>query len=99
MSKLYKTCAWILIIAVLHLQIPVAAMAAQAINPDRSDGITRNLPEKLATPEENIPKTTNWWLWVLAAVAVGVAAAAGGGGGGGGSTTTAASTGDVAVGW
>jgi hypothetical protein len=100
MLFLYKVCASVLIVAVLNLQVPAVALAAQAPLADKSEGITKNAPEMLATPEVNKPGGNTWLWWVLGALAVGVAAAAGGGGGGGGGgQTSTSSSGSVNVNW
>jgi hypothetical protein len=104
MKRIGKLCACVLIISVLNLQAPLVAFAAEGAVPAKSDTITKNPPEMVASPELNIPggkaegKTSYTWLWwVLGAVVVGVAAAAGGGGGGGGSS--GGGSGSVSVGW
>lgn len=97
MQNLLKICAGVLIVAVLNLQVPAVALAAQGSAADKSDGITKNAPEMLATPEVNLPGSKTWLWWVLGAVAVGAAAAAAGGGGGGGGGGS--STGTINYGW
>ena len=99
MQCLYKICAGILIAAVLNLQVPAVGFAVEASHADKSDSVTKNAPEMLATPEVDIPGAYTWLWWVLGALAVGgIAAAAGGGGGGGGQTSTS-SSGSVSVSW
>jgi hypothetical protein len=94
---LYKICAFVLVVAVINLQVPVVALAVEASLPDKADGITKNAPEMLATPEVNL-KSHKWLWWVLGALAVGAAAAAAGGGGGGGGGG-GSSTGTINFGW
>jgi hypothetical protein len=97
MNCLYKIGVSVLIVAVINLQVPVVALAVEASLPDKSDGITKNAPEMLATPEVN-QKSHTWLWWVLGAVAVGAAVAAGGGGGGGGGGSSS-SSGTLNIGW
>jgi hypothetical protein len=103
---MYKFCAWVLIISFINLQVPVVAFAAEGAPAAKQDGITKNLPEMVASPEAPLPagvkpapkKSNNWMWWVLGG-AVLVGALAAGGGGGGGGETPPPSTGSVAVGW
>jgi hypothetical protein len=98
MHCLYKICAGFLIVAVFNLQIPMVALADQTSPTEKSENITKNAPEMLATPEVKVPGGKTWYWWVLGAVAVGAAAAAAGGGGGGGGSTSS-SSGSVSVSW
>ncbi len=98
MQKLLKICAGILIVAVLNLQVPVVALAAQGQDSDKSEGITKNVPEMVGTPEVSLPGGHTWLWWVLGALVVGGAAAAAGGGGGGGGGTSS-NNGGAYVGW
>jgi len=97
MQKLLKICAGVLTVALLNLQVPAVALAAQGSDADKSEGITKNPPEMVATPEVNMPGGNTWLWWVLGALVVGGAAAAAGGGGGGGGGGS--SSGSVSVGW
>ncbi len=100
MQSLLKICAGILVVAVLHLQVPAVALAAQGSAADKSEGITKNVPEMAATPEVNLPGSKTWLWWVLGALVVGgAAAAAAGGGGGGGGGGSSSSSGSVSVSW
>ncbi len=99
MQKLLKMCAGVLIAAVLNLQVPAVVLAAQGSSADKSDGITKNTPEMVATPEVSLPGSKTWLWWVLGGLAVGGAAAAAGGGGGGGGGGGTSSSGGVTVSW
>jgi hypothetical protein len=104
MNSVYKLCAWVLIVSFINLQVPVVALAADGAQAAKQDGITKNRPEMVASPEVPLPagakpaakKSYTWLWWVLGAVVVGAAAAGGGGGGGGGGGS---STGSVSLGW
>jgi hypothetical protein len=110
MNNLFvRICALVLLVSLIHVQAPVADLAAQKAAPGKADGITKNAPELLVSPEivgqppespkteqKETGKTSYTWLWVaLGAVVVGAAAAGSGGGGGGG----VADTGSISVGW
>jgi hypothetical protein len=98
MQNLLKICAGILVVAVFNLQVPAIVLAAQGSAGDRSDGITKNAPEMVGTPEVSIPGTKTWLWWMLGALVVGGAVAAAGGGGGGGDGGTS-SSGGISVSW
>lgn len=105
MRRLKRIGIGLLALAVLNLQVPVTAFAGQGSSIIKAEGISKNPPEMLATPEVNMPgektaaKKSNTWLWyVLGAVVLG-AAAAGSGGGGGGGGAGGDSGGSVSVGW
>jgi predicted phage tail protein len=105
MKRLKRIGIGFLALAVFNLQVPLMVFAAQGSSIVKVEGISKNPPEMLATPEVNMPgemveaKKSKTWLWyVLGAVVVGAAAASGGGGGGGGGNRDG-SGGSVAVGW
>ena len=97
MQTVLKIIAVVLITAVLNLQIPLVALAAQGASADRADGITKHQPEMAATAEVSLPGSKKWLWWVLGALLVGGVAAAAGGGGG--AAAGGASAGSVTVAW
>ena len=110
MSILNRIVAAVVVLAILCLPFPKIIHAKQGYRFAQKTAptkITKNPPQYLATPEEQIPlKEEKSYLMTILAVGGGVlllgglaALALGGGGGGGGSSSGDSSSGSVSVGW
>ena len=106
MRTMKRIFVLILIVSIMNLYFPQVTFS-QVTDTSGQEGVTKNPPEFLTSPEVNIPveKETkvSTWTWVVLGVllvgGIAAAAAGGGGGGGGGSSTPPASNGSVTVGW
>jgi hypothetical protein len=54
-NLLYKICAGVLILSLIHLQAAMTVCAVQPTSAGKAEGITKHAPELLVSPEVNAP--------------------------------------------